>query len=443
MNGGKDTIVAQATAPALGAVGIVRISGSQVKDIAQKLINRFPKPRFASLVQIFDPHSVVIDTGIALFFPGPNSFTGEDVLEVQCHGGLVILDMIVQACVAFGARMARPGEFSERAFLNNKIDLCQAEAIADLITASTELAARSAHRSLSGLFSEKINFLQNALTKLRVYVEASIDFAEEEIDFLSDGTIQLAIENLLTESHALLKNAEKGQLLQEGNKVVIAGKPNVGKSSLFNLLAQNELAIVTDIPGTTRDIIKETVQINGVPIHLMDTAGIREASDQVEAEGIRRARLQFETADRILLLLDATASSPITEIELDILRLYPEKVVLVVNKVDLVQELPHIDFEFIAISIQKEIGIENLYQALTHHMDAGEGVFSARRRHVEALKITQQCINNAKIQLIEFKAGELVAEELKQAQQALSEVTGQISSDELLGKIFSTFCIGK
>lgn len=439
----EDTIVAQATAPALGAVGIVRISGNKVKAIATKVIGKLPQPRFASLVKIYDNNNEIIDTGIALYFPDPNSFTGEDVLELQCHGGLVILDMIVKTCVSLGARMAKPGEFSERAFLNNKIDLCQAEAIADLISASTEQAVRSAHRSLSGEFSKKIQCLQEQLTDLRVYVEAAIDFAEEEIDFLSDGKVLLAIEGLLSEINSLLKHAEKGQLLQEGNKVVIAGKPNVGKSSLFNLLAQNELAIVTDIPGTTRDVIKETIQINGVPIHLMDTAGIREANDRVEAEGIRRAKSQFETADRILLVLEATSVPLLSEIELDILRLYPEKVVLVVNKVDLVQVLPQINFEFMPVSIQNKVGIESLYQALTHDIEACEGIFSARRRHVEAIKAAHQLVQNAHFQLVKFKAGELVAEELTQAQHALSEITGKLTSDDLLGKIFSTFCIGK
>lgn len=443
MSNNVDTIVAQATAPALGAVGIVRISGKNVTDIARRIIGVVPTPRYATLVTIQDAHKGIIDTGLALFFPGPHSFTGEDVLELQCHGGLVILDMIVRACVEMGARVARPGEFSERAFLNDKIDLCQAEAIADLIHATTEQAVKSAHRSLSGAFSEEIKKIQNALTELRVYVEAAIDFVEEEIDFLSDGKILLSIEDLLSQINYLLKVAQQGQLLQEGNKVVIAGKPNVGKSSLFNILAQNNSAIVTDIPGTTRDIIKETIQINGMPIHLLDTAGIRCATDVVEEEGIKRAKEQFKLADTILLLIDASQKPLLTDIEQELLSEYREKIIVILNKMDLIAGTPELDLEYIPLSIKNNVGVDALHAALTRQTHSFEGVFSARRRHVEAIKNAKQNIQNAQIQLVSFKAGELVAEELRQAQLHLGEITGRLTSDDLLGKIFSTFCVGK
>ncbi|MCS5709730.1 tRNA uridine-5-carboxymethylaminomethyl(34) synthesis GTPase MnmE [Candidatus Berkiella cookevillensis] len=443
MSNNVDTIVAQATAPLLGAVGIVRISGKAVCDIARSIIGVVPTPRIATLVNIQDPHKGMIDTGLALFFPGPHSFTGEDVLELQCHGGLVILDMIVKACVEMGARIAKPGEFSERAFLNDKIDLCQAEAIADLIHATTEQAVKSAHRSLCGAFSDEINKIQNALTELRVYVEAAIDFVEEEIDFLSDGKILISIERLLSQIIHLLKVAEQGQLLQEGNKVVIAGKPNVGKSSLFNMLAQNNSAIVTDIPGTTRDIIKETIQINGVPIHLLDTAGIRNATDAVEEEGIKRAKEQFKLADTILLVIDASQKILFTEVEQALLAEYKEKTIVLLNKMDLIAHAPEIDVAYIALSIKNGVGMDVLHSALTKHAHSFEGVFSARRRHVDAIKSAKENIQNAQVQLVNFKAGELVAEELRQAQLHLGEITGQLTSDDLLGKIFSTFCVGK
>lgn len=443
MSNNVDTIVAQATAPLLGAVGIVRISGKDVTDIARSIIGVVPAPRIATLVNIQDPHKEIIDTGLALFFPGPHSFTGEDVLELQCHGGLVILDMIVKACVEMGARIAKPGEFSERAFLNDKIDLCQAEAIADLIHATTEQAVKSAHRSLSGAFSDEINKIQDALTALRVYVEAAIDFVEEEIDFLSDGKILISIESLLSQIIHLLKLAQQGQLLQEGNKVVIAGKPNVGKSSLFNMLAQNNSAIVTDIPGTTRDIIKETIQINGVPIHLLDTAGIRCATDAVEEEGIKRAKAQFKLADTILLVIDASQKILFTEVEQELLAEYKDKTIVLLNKMDLIADAPEVDGEYIALSIKNGAGIDALHSALTKHAHSFEGVFSARRRHVDAIKSAKENIQNAQAQLVNFKAGELVAEELRQAQLHLSEITGQLTSDDLLGKIFSTFCVGK
>ncbi|MGE4348470.1 MAG: tRNA uridine-5-carboxymethylaminomethyl(34) synthesis GTPase MnmE [Candidatus Berkiella sp.] len=443
MSNNVDTIVAQATAPLLGAVGIVRISGKDVTDIARSIIGVVPAPRIATLVNIQDPHKEIIDTGLALFFPGPHSFTGEDVLELQCHGGLVILDMIVKACVEMGARIAKPGEFSERAFLNDKIDLCQAEAIADLIHATTEQAVKSAHRSLSGAFSDEINKIQDALTALRVYVEAAIDFVEEEIDFLSDGKILISIESLLSQIIHLLKLAQQGQLLQEGNKVVIAGKPNVGKSSLFNMLAQNNSAIVTDIPGTTRDIIKETIQINGVPIHLLDTAGIRCATDAVEEEGIKRAKAQFKLADTILLVIDASQKILFTEVEQELLAEYKDKTIVLLNKMDLIADAPEVDGEYIALSIKNGAGMDALHSALTKHAHSFEGVFSARRRHVDAIKSAKENIQNAQVQLVNFKAGELVAEELRQAQLHLSEITGQLTSDDLLGKIFSTFCVGK
>lgn len=444
MNMPIETIVAQATAPFVGAVGIVRVSGPRAAEIAQGLLGKLPTPRVASYVQIKDKAQQVIDTGIALFFAAPNSFTGEDVLELQCHGGLVIMDMVVKTCVQLGAKLAQPGEYSQRAFLNGKIDLCQAEAIADLISASTEQAVHCAQRSLSGVFSRRIEVIQDALTRLRIYIEAAIDFAEEEIDFLSEGIVQADIEQLLSLMRTLLSDAQKGCLLQEGSKVVIAGKPNVGKSSLFNLLAQNESAIVTDIPGTTRDIIKETIQIHGVPIFLMDTAGIREqTSDVVEAEGIKRTKAQLEKADRILLVVDATSEMIISQLEKEILKEYSEKVVLIVNKSDKLKTQPIVNYPHILFSVKQQSGVDALYQALTQHQQSFEGVFTARRRHIEAIQSALKHVESAHAQLIKTKAGELMAEELKYAQEFLGEVTGKITPDDLLGKIFSTFCIGK
>lgn len=442
---GLETIVAIATAPAMGAVGIVRLSGKNLKEITYSLLGKSLEPRKASLIKIFDQHNNIIDTGLGIYFSAPNSFTGEDVLELQCHGGRVILDMVLKRCVALGARMAEPGEFSQRAFLNDKIDLCQCEAIADLISANTEKAVQSAQRSLSGVFSKKVDRLQNDLTELRVYVEAAIDFVDEEIDFLSDGKILNALEAIIAQLSTLLENAKKGVILNEGRKVVIAGQPNVGKSSLFNLLVQNEAAIVTSLPGTTRDIIKETIQVNGIPVHLLDTAGIREAGDVVEIEGIRRAKEQFKIADQILLLVDATSKPLLSNFETEILQEYPNKTLLVLNKIDLVKELPQIKEAHLKLSVTNEHGVDALYEVLSASTeDEGEeGVFSARRRHVEALKKAKTSVSKAHIQLIQYKAGELVAQDLRQAQDYLSEITGKISSDDLLGKIFSTFCIGK
>lgn len=439
-----DTIVAQATACAPGAVGVVRVSGPLTEVIAQKMLGKKLRPRHATLVDVFDACGQVLDTGIGLFFSGPNSFTGEDVLELQCHGGLAVLDLMLKSCVQLGARMARPGEFSERAFLNGKIDLCQAEAIADLVSASTEQAARSAHRSLSGVFSDKINILNKKITELRVYVEAAIDFVDEEIDFLSETKVLQSIQSIEADLTTLLKQAKAGQLLQEGKKVVIAGKPNVGKSSLFNCLAQNDVAIVTAVPGTTRDIIKESIQINGVLIHLLDTAGLRDTVDVVEVEGIRRAKAQFELADKILLVIDATQNPLLTNVELEILEDYSDKISLVLNKIDLIEDLPVLKYDFVALSVEKKRGVEQLHAALCGvGGNISEGVFSARRRHVDALEVARQHIQRAHYQLVEVKAGELLAEELRQAQCALGEITGKMTSDELLGKIFSTFCIGK
>jgi len=448
----SSTIAAITTPPGRGGVGIVRISGAKCRDIAVKLLGNVPKPRIASYTSFLSESGDTLDQGIALFFPAPHSFTGEDVLELQGHGGPVVLDMLLQAAIACGAKLAKPGEFSERAFLNDKLDLAQAEAIADLIDASSQQAAKQALNSLKGDFSERINALVEQLTTLRLYVEAAIDFPEEEIDFLSDGHVLASLDNLLHAFENTLSSAQQGALLRDGMRVVIAGRPNAGKSSLLNALAQREVAIVTDVAGTTRDVLQAHIQIDGMPLHVVDTAGLRFSDDRVEQIGIERAWQEIESADRILLMLDTTQNIELSQegywqqlSQHNCL----EKVTILFNKIDLSGAIVHEstpNCSYFEISAHTGEGLEALRQHLKQIMgyqQTVEGSFSARRRHVQALEKALSLILHGKAQLTGFAAGELLAEDLRLAQEALGEITGRLSSDELLGKIFSSFCIGK
>lgn len=449
-----DTIAAIATAPGRGGVGIVRISGPGAALIAERMLGRLPPVRQALYCPFQDRQGQQIDEGIALYFQGPHSFTGEDVLELQAHGGSVILDLLLQECLQLGARMARPGEFSERAFLNDKLDLAQAEAIADLIDSSSAQAARCALRSLQGAFSERIHALVEQLIQLRIYVEAAIDFPEEEIDFLADGKVAGDLAAISEQLRQVLHEANQGSILREGMNVVIAGRPNAGKSSLLNALAGKESAIVTDIAGTTRDVLREHIHIDGMPLHIIDTAGLREDADTVEKIGIERAWNEIRQADRVLLMVDASST---TETQPE--KIWPEfvsqlpdpgKITVIRNKIDLTGEEAGIQEReqqtLIRLSAKQQAGVELLRQHLKSCMgyDAvSEGGFMARRRHLEALHKTAELLAAGQAQLNSFGAGELLAEDLRQAQQALSEITGEFTSDDLLGKIFSSFCIGK
>ena len=438
-----DTIAAIATPPGRGGVGIVRVSGPLAAEIAKRITGSTPRPRHAAYRRFLDKHGELIDTGIALYFPAPHSFTGEDVLELQGHGGPVVMDLLLQRCLQLGARPARPGEFSERAFLNDKIDLAQAEAIADLIDSSSEQAARSAQRSLQGEFSAAINKLLKEITELRVYVEAALDFPEEEIDFLADQAIDERLQNIQQQLDIIFQRAQQGRLLREGMHLVIAGRPNAGKSSLMNALAGAETAIVTDIAGTTRDILREQINLDGMPLHIVDTAGLRHSDDPVEQIGIQRAWEEIKKADLVLLLIDATIG--FGKEEQAILDELPDtlEVLRVVNKTDLAktEKQPR----EIHISAKTGEGIDTLRKTLEQRMGyqrENEDSYIARRRHLNALQKTKTAIENATAQK-QTGAGELMAEELRQAQEALGEITGKFTSDDLLGEIFSSFCIGK
>lgn len=440
-----ETIVAQATPSGHGGVSIVRLSGPQAREIAEIILGKIPTPRQACFTAFKDKDNQIIDHGIALFFPGPHSFTGEDVLELHGHGGPVIVNLLIQKILTLGARLARPGEFSERAFLNGKIDLTQAEAIADLIHASTEQAARSAIRSLQGDFSNKVKNLVEAVIQLRTYIEAAIDFVEEEIDFLSNENLHKRFEHIQAEVSAIKKAARQGSLLRDGITVVIAGKPNVGKSTLLNQLSGKDLAIVTDIPGTTRDTLREHIHIDGLPLHVIDTAGLRETTDKVEREGIRRAYKEIEQADLILYVIEGNeAFEPLPTLPSSI------PLLIVHNKIDLIQEAPTVikqgDKTIISVSAKKNFGMDLLKETIKSHIGfstLNEGTFSARQRHIDALNRATQFLTTAHKQLIETKAGELVAEDLRQAQLALAEITGEFNTEDLLGRIFASFCIGK
>ena len=451
----NDTIVAQATPPGRGGVGILRISGLKAREVAEAVLGKLPKPRYADYLPFKDADGTPLDQGIALWFPGPNSFTGEDVLELQGHGGPVILDLLLKRILTLpGLRIAKPGEFSERAFLNDKLDLAQAEAIADLIDASSEQAARSALNSLQGAFSARVNHLVEALTHLRIYVEAAIDFPDEEIDFLSDGKIEAQLNQVMADLDAVRAEARQGSLLREGMKVVIAGRPNAGKSSLLNALAGREAAIVTDIAGTTRDVLREHIHIDGMPLHIIDTAGLRDTKDAVEKIGIERAWAEIVQADRVLFMVDGTTTTATDPVEIwpDFIDRLPAGMGLTVvrNKADLTGEpLAPTDeggHPVFRISAKTGLGLAALRDHLKQCMGyqgGVEGGFMARRRHLEAIEHADEHLQLAKEQLEVYAAGELVAEELRLAQEQLSEITGAFSSDDLLGRIFSSFCIGK
>jgi tRNA modification GTPase len=440
-----DTIAAPATPPGRGGVAMVRISGPRTQEIALALLGKLPQSRYATFSTFFDRTGQAIDEGIALFFPTPNSFTGEDVLELHGHGGPYIVDSLLKRILELGARLAKPGEFSERAFLNDKLDLTQAEAIADLIDASSAQAAQSAVRSLQGEFSKKIHALVESVTQLRMYIEAAIDFVEEEIDFLGDEQVTRQLKNISTELNHVQSQATQGTLLREGITAVIAGKPNVGKSSLLNALSGRDTAIVTPIAGTTRDVLREQIQIDGMPMHVIDTAGLRESQDPVEQEGIRRARDEITRADIVLFVVDTT--DEIKPQLSDVLTQVPQHAVVITiqNKIDLLQN-NFSDADQVFISAKTGDGIDKLKQKIkttVGFQSNTEGLFSARRRHLDALDRAKKFFQKAFYQLQEHKAGELVAEDLRQAQLALSEITGEFTSDDLLGRIFSSFCIGK
>lgn len=450
----QDTIAAIATPPGKGGVGIVRVSGPQAQEIGHRLLGKADlKPRYAhygSFYEASDDGPRSLDQGIALYFPGPNSFTGEDVLELQGHGGPIILDCLLREVIKAGARIARPGEFSERAFLNNKIDLAQAEAIADLIDSASEQAARQAVRSLEGEFSKEINQLVEAITQLRIYVEAAIDFPEEEIDFISDGRVASELSAIKQNLERVFASAKQGSILREGMTVVIAGRPNAGKSSLLNALAGRESAIVTNIAGTTRDVLRENILIDGMPLHIIDTAGLRDSEDLVEQEGIKRAWTEIANADRILLVIDSQTA----EAESDAIpsELQPfidqQKLSIIYNKCDLSGHQVAIDNSEISriyLSAKHAKGIDLLREHLKSCVGYNDGdtPFIARRRHIEALNLGREHIHAGEQQLLNYNAGELLAEELRIAQRALAEITGEFSSDDLLGRIFSSFCIGK
>jgi tRNA modification GTPase len=450
----QDTIAAIATPPGKGGVGIVRVSGPQAQEIGHRLLGKADlKPRYAhygSFYEASDDGPRSLDQGIALYFPGPNSFTGEDVLELQGHGGPIILDCLLREVIKAGARIARPGEFSERAFLNNKIDLAQAEAIADLIDSASEQAARQAVRSLEGEFSKEINQLVEAITQLRIYVEAAIDFPEEEIDFISDGRVASELSAIKQNLERVFASAKQGSILREGMTVVIAGRPNAGKSSLLNALAGRESAIVTNIAGTTRDVLRENILIDGMPLHIIDTAGLRDSEDLVEQEGIKRAWTEIANADRILLVIDsqnAEAESDAIPSELQPF-IHQQKLSIIYNKCDLSGHQVTIDNSEISriyLSAKHAKGIDLLREHLKSCVGYNDGdtPFIARRRHIEALNLGREHIHAGEQQLLNYNAGELLAEELRIAQQALAEITGEFSSDDLLGRIFSSFCIGK
>lgn len=445
-----DTIAAIATPPGRGGIGVVRVSGPRSAAIAQAVCGRPPEPRQAGLHRFHSSDGEMLDQGIVLYFPAPHSFTGEEVVEFQGHGGPVVLDLLLARILELGARLARPGEFSERAFLNDKLDLAQAEAIADLIASDTATAARAALRSLQGEFSRQVNGLIEELIALRMYVEAAIDFPEEEIDFLADGVIAARLTALRQRLGTLQATAGQGRLLRDGMTVVIAGRPNAGKSSLLNHLAGREAAIVTAIPGTTRDVLREQISIDGMPLHVIDTAGLRDSDDLIEQEGIRRAWVEIAAADRILMVVDDRLG--LTAEEAQLRRRLPETtpITLIYNKIDLSGRMPMVQEGSwgpeILLSAKTEAGLDLLREHLKACMGyrgSGEGTFMARRRHVDALERAMTALTQAAEQLELFQAGELAAEELREAQNALSEIGGAFSSEDLLSRIFASFCIGK
>lgn len=449
MHSFADTIAAIATPAGTGGVGIVRVSGPAATAIAEGVLGSVPRPRVAGLFDFRDTDGDTLDSGLALFFPGPASFTGEDVLELHGHGGPVVMDMLLARVLSLGARPARPGEFSERAFLNDKLDLAQAEAIADLIESGTAEAARAALHSLQGVFSARIDALVEQLTRTRIYVEAAIDFPEEEVDFLNDTALADMLASLQQDFAGIVRDAVQGRLLRDGMQLVIAGRPNAGKSSLLNALAGSDTAIVTGVPGTTRDVLREHIQIEGLPVHVIDTAGLHDSTDPVEQEGMLRTRRAITAADHILLVIDDCEG--FTNKDQAVLDELPGDIecTRVYNKIDRSGRAAGMETAAgtaaIALSALTGEGLD----VLRTHLKASAGYrghsggFSARRRHLDALARARAHVDAGLQRLRDQRAGELLAEELRQAQQVLGEITGTVSSDDLLGRIFSSFCIGK
>ena len=453
----QETIAAQATPPGRGGVGIIRVSGPKAKDVAQAILGKIPEARKAEYLPFINAEQQILDQGIALYFKAPNSFTGEDVIEFQGHGGPIILDLLLKEITALpNIRLAKPGEFSEQAFLNDKLDLTQAEAIADLINSSSEQAAKCALHSLQGSFSTLVNQLVEKVIHLRMYVEAAIDFPEEEIDFLADKKIVTNLKDIISQISDVRAQAQQGAIIREGMRVVIAGRPNAGKSSLLNALSGKESAIVTDIAGTTRDVLSEQIHIDGMPLHIIDTAGLRESTDKVEQIGIERAWQEIHQADRVLLMVDSTdnelVANNIEDLWPEFFNKLPENIGLTVikNKADLSQVTPGYfkenNQEMITLSAKTGAGVKELKEHLKSIMGyqgSTEGGFMARRRHLIALENADMHLNTGLEQLEAFMAGEILAEELRLTQQELNEITGEFTSDDLLSEIFSSFCIGK
>lgn len=441
-----DTIVAVATAPGRGGIGVVRISGRDLASISVTLLGQTLFPRHATYTAFLDADGSIIDQGIAIFFPGPNSYTGEDVLELQGHGGIAVLHLLLQRCLTTGARLAQPGEFTQRAFLNNKLDLVQAESVADLIDATSTQAVRSASRSLQGDFSKAIHALVDKLIELRMWVEASLDFPEEELDLADLKHCKNKLDEIHIELDRVFNLAKQGSILREGAHIVLVGQPNVGKSSLLNRLSGEDIALVSEIAGTTRDTIRQVIEISGVPLHIIDTAGLRESQDVVEQMGMERTKQAMQKADMILLLADvqqenSTAHQKILElIPSNIPRLY------VINKIDLLKQEARIETCeggcYVYLSAKTDEGIDLLRDKILQLMGwhAESGVFMARERHLQALAQAKQCLQRA---ANESAQTELFAEELRLAQEMLGQITGEFSPDDLLGEIFSRFCIGK
>ncbi len=448
-----DTIAAIATPPGRGGIGIVRVSGPACRLIAASLLGETPPARLATLRDFLDEAGDPVDQGLALYFPAPHSLTGEDVLELQGHGGPVVLDVLLRRVLELGARQAGPGEFTQRAFLNDKIDLAQAEAVADLIDSGSAQAARAALRSLRGEFSVQVHELVEALLELRMWVEAAIDFPEEEVDFLADRALGERMDGIRARFAELSDSARQGALLRDGMTLVIAGRPNAGKSSLLNRLAGYDAAIVTPAPGTTRDVLRERIEIDGLPLHIMDTAGLRDSPDEIEAEGIRRAQHEIARADRVLYIVDASDEAAMAGLEADLAALPTQApCTVVLNKIDRISSVSGTGNSSpagqtrIRLSTTTGAGLGLLREHLKHCVGfhpAEGGALSARARHLDALRRARDHVEEAHRLLRERRAGELVAQELTDAQRDLGQITGEVSSEDLLGRIFGSFCIGK
>ena len=461
----ETTICAISTPPGRGSVGIIRVSGPKTSAISMKILGFKPEIRYAHTCQFLDQDQSVIDIGIAIFFEGPNSYTGEDTLELQCHGSLPLLNEIINRLLSLGAVIARPGEFTERSFLNGKMDLAQAEAVADLIESGTEQQAKSASRTLRGAFSDRIKKLQEQLTKTRINVEAAIDFSDEDLELSSNETILNLITKCLTDLDTVFTKAKQGVIIKEGLQVVIAGYPNSGKSTLLNAIAGEDAAIVTEIPGTTRDILKVEVSVRGIPIKITDTAGLRETNDPVELEGVRRAQEAIMAADHILFVVDITTLNNQPRNLRDVITSFSDdfslklnsgkNLTIVVNKLDLIEnygffakELQAVDIQIpvIAISAKTEEGLHNLrdnFLKVSDHLCFNEDNFSARTRHISALEVAKTHLKRAQKLAKGSIDLELIAEELRLSQLVMGSITGELTSDDLLGEIFGSFCVGK